>query len=57
MGSYNPTTIDKQNNSDLYKVKGAYHCVFSNKFCNELHNFNSKLFAFVPLNYMFYIVY
>ena len=57
MGSYNPTTIDKQNNSDLYKVKGAYHCVFSNKFCNELHQFNGKLFAFVSLNYMFYIVY
>ena len=57
MGSYNPTTIEKQHNSDLYKVKGAYHCVFNNKFTNQLHNFNGMLYVVISLTDIFYIVY
>ena len=54
MGEYKPTSIDMEQNSNLYKVKGAYHSVFNNKFTNMLHSYSGKLFVIVDLN-NFYI--
>ena len=46
MGCYSPTKKDMANDSNLYKVTGAFHSVFSNRFANELHKTNSKLLTF-----------
>ena len=54
MGEYRPTKIDVEQNSKLYKVKGAYHSVFNNKFTNFLHKYSGKLFVIIALN-NFYI--
>ena len=50
MGEYKPTAIDMEQNSNLYKVKGAYHSVFNNKFANVLHTYSGKLFVIIALN-------
>ena len=46
MGSYSPTKEDMTYNSSLYKVTGAYHSVFSNRFANQLYKTNGKLSFF-----------
>ena len=40
MGSYKPKEKDMAKNSELYRVKGALHCVFSNRFVHQLHEAN-----------------
>ena len=58
MGQYKPTEIDMEQNSNLYKVKGAYHSVFSNKFTNLLHSCSGKLFLFIALNnFLYWLLY
>ena len=50
MGEYKPSTIDRKKNSNLYKVKGAYHSVLNNKFANELHSYSGKLVVIIAVN-------
>ena len=50
MGEYKPTTVDREQNSNLYKVKGAYHSAFNNKFANELHSYSGKVVVIIAVN-------